>query len=169
MNTRPLSVLLIEDDPNDARLLQEILVAARYAPISLTHAEQLAAGLDRLGVKRFDLILLDLALPDSTGLETFLRVRDRVPDLPVIVFVESDDALGVAAVQAGAQDYLVKGQVTGGLLIRAIRYAVERSRMQATLRSQSWTDDLTGLYNRREFFQLGQRVKMMLDIVEQMA
>lgn len=132
MNERtqpPLSVLLIEDNPGDARLIREMLANVPAARLRLQHADRLAAGLERL--EEADVVLLDLSLPDSHGLETFQRLRDAAPGLPVVVLTGLDDeTLAVRAVQEGAQDYLPKGQVDGQLLVRSMRYAIERKRAE---------------------------------------
>jgi signal transduction histidine kinase len=128
----PLHVLLIEDNPGDARLVQVLLSEAPNAAIHLEHADRLAAGLDRLATISPDAVLLDLSLPDSQGLDTFARVQAAAPELPVIVLSGlADEQTAVRAVAAGAQDYLVKGQVDGATLVRALRYAIERRRITA--------------------------------------
>jgi PAS domain S-box-containing protein len=124
-----LNVLLVEDNPGDARLIREMLNDVPAARLRLHHADRLAAGLERLdGV---DVVLLDLSLPDSQGLETFRRLRDRAPEMPIVVLTGlADETLAVRAVQEGAQDYLPKGQVDGQLLVRSMRYAIERQRAE---------------------------------------
>ena len=98
-------------------------------PFELVQVELLSAGIERCAEGRFDVILLDLALPDSQGLETFFTMHAHAGDVPIVVLSGYDDeATAVKAVQAGRQDYLVKGQVDDNLLVRSIRYAIERSR-----------------------------------------
>ena len=124
------NVLLIEDNPDDAFLIEEML-AKGNGGFELTHADRLSTGIERLAADTFYAILLDLSLPDSRGFDTFARVHSQVPDIPIIVLSGLDDeALAVKAVSEGAQDYLVKGQVDGKLLVRAVRYAVERKRAE---------------------------------------
>lgn len=155
MNLTRLTVLIVEDDPDDVLLVRELLLYAQFDTFAVKVAERLDKALEELAARPFDLILLDLSLPDSQGLDTLARIRLQSPDTPIIVFTgHDDDLIGVQAVQSGAQDYLVKGQVTRRLLVRAIRYAIERNRMQLALREASWIDDLTGLYNRRGFMIL---------------
>jgi PAS domain S-box-containing protein len=126
----PVRVLLLEDNPGDARLIQELLRDAAGTEFDVECAGRLSAGLERLGVS-FDVILLDLALPDSRGLETFTAVHSCVPSLPIIVLTGlSDHSLAVSALRHGAQDYLVKGQADGELLARSIRYAIERKQAE---------------------------------------
>ncbi len=132
-----IKILLVEDNPGDARLLREMLAQAAPGQFQLTLVERLGAALQSLGQASFDLVLLDLSLPDSHGLETFLQVRDQESGLPIIVLSGLDDeALAVRAVREGAQDYLVKGQVDGDLLVRAMRYAIERGQTETFMRAQ---------------------------------
>ena len=158
MDAPHLRVLLVEDNPDDVDLLREMLVEAASAQLELVHVDRLADGLRQLEADRFDAILLDLSLPDSHGIRTFVRTHEDAPDVPCVVLSGSDDeALAVRAVQAGAQDYLVKGQANSNLLVRSIRYAVERHRMLEEIRSLTLVDELTGLYNRRGFSTLGEQ------------
>ena len=130
----PVSVLLIEDDPGDARLVRALL--ERSDGYRLEHAGRLAEGLARLAGGGVDLVLLDFSLPDGFGLDSFHALHTSHPDVPVIVLTGlDDDALALRAVAEGAQDYLVKREVDGRLLARAIRYAVERHRADAALRA----------------------------------
>jgi signal transduction histidine kinase len=133
----PVRVLLIEDNAGDARLIQEMLreAGSAHAPVELAHADRLAGGLEQLTKQVTDVVLLDLTLPDSQGFETFIRVHTRAPDVAIVVLSGLDDeALAVRAVQDGAQDYLVKGQVDGGTILRSMRYAIERQRVEAVRR-----------------------------------
>lgn len=126
---RHLKVLLLEDNPGDVRLIREMLAEAGDIAFSLDSADSLSAALGQLAQGPVDLILLDLSLPDSQGLDTFMRAHSQVSDVPIVVLSGSDDAaLAMKAVQAGAQDYLVKGQVDSRLLVRSIQYAIERER-----------------------------------------
>lgn len=128
-----LSVLLVEDNPDDADLLQRSLREAR-ANISIEWVETLASGLALCGSQRFDLVLLDLSLPDSHGLPSVERALKQVPQLPIVVLTGLDDEdLGAAAVHAGAQDFLIKGRLDGRSLARSMAYAVERHRLVADL------------------------------------
>ena len=162
MGVRPIKVLLIEDHPGDARLLRETLAEANDAAFGLEFVDRLSIGLRRLSEGGIDLALLDLGLPDSQGLDTLDRVQTEVPDVPIIVLTGTqDEGLGMKAVQIGAQDYLVKGEVDARLLVRSMRYAIERHRLLAELQRMSFVDDLTGLRNRRGFFALAeQQVKL---------
>jgi PAS domain S-box-containing protein len=133
-----LKVLLVEDNPGDSRLIQEFLQEVARSPIQLTVVEHLAEALRSLALARVDVILLDLTLPDSQGLATCERIHQTAPSIPIIVLTGlNDETVAVRAVQCGAQDYLVKGQVTGDLLIRAIRYAIERQKSEQKIREQA--------------------------------
>ncbi len=152
-----LNILLIEDNPGDARLIREMLSEVKTTTVNLEYAETLQAGLERLGEGGIDVVLLDLSLPDSEGFETFLKVQEETQELPIIVLTGLDDeTLAVKAVQKGAQDYLVKGKIEGSLLVRAARYAIERQRMMDVMRTLSLVDELTDLYNRRGFLTIAE-------------
>jgi glutamate dehydrogenase (NAD(P)+) len=125
-----VSVLLIEDNPVHVRLVQGLLSEARSPSFKLTTAENLNAGLKRLDQGNIDLVLLDLTLPETQDLETFIRVRARVPRVPIVILTGLDDIrLAAKAVEAGAEDYLVKTQLNRSLLIRSLRQAVERTKV----------------------------------------
>ncbi|MFA5119150.1 MAG: GGDEF domain-containing response regulator [Candidatus Omnitrophota bacterium] len=158
MDTKLIKILLVEDNPGDARLLKEYLSLAVSVRFEISYAGKISEALQKNGEAHFDVILLDLMLPDSRGLETFHKMKAASGGVPVVVMSGvSDEATAMQAVQEGAQDYLVKGQVEGNLLVRALRYAIERNRMQAALRGESLVDDLSGLYNRRGFMSLAQQ------------
>jgi CheY-like chemotaxis protein len=127
MNAAPIKVLLIDDDPIQVQAIQNLLAAAGSQRFELDGAESLSAGLRRLATGGIDVVLLDLGLPDSSGVETFARLHQSLPDLPVVAFTaQEDEELGLELVQAGAQDYLIKGKVSSLLLCRTLRYAIER-------------------------------------------
>ncbi len=137
MNAQPIKVLLIEDNPGDAELVQEYLADGGAASFVLECAGRLSAGLDCLDRGGIDVLLLDLSLPDSQGLETLDRVIAHAPTVPVLILTGlEEDALGLEAIRRGAQDYLVKGQITGSLIARTIRYGIERSRVREQLQQQ---------------------------------
>lgn len=130
---REVAILLVEDNPVDAALVRGVL---QKGPLhcELTHADSGQTALDRLRGAAFDLMLVDLQLPDLSGIETVSRFRGQAPDIPLVVLTGNDDEeLGVQAVQMGAQDYLIKGQIDGSNLIRCIRYALERQRFNQQL------------------------------------
>ncbi|MBD2385534.1 hybrid sensor histidine kinase/response regulator [Cylindrospermum sp. FACHB-282] len=130
-----IKVLLVEDNPGDVFLLQEFLKDVTRVVVELTPVERLSEALIYLGKKSFDVILLDLSLPDSQGWETYVSTHRHAKITPIIVLTGIDDeTLAIRAMQEGAQDYLVKGQVTGDLLVRSMRYAIERQRVEEALR-----------------------------------
>ncbi len=129
-----VEVLVLEDNPGDARLLHAELSAEVLVDLHLTVAPRLKDGLHLLSSREFDAVLLDLNLPDSHGMETFERLRAAVPELPLIVYTGSHDKnIELRALRGGAQDYLVKGPGNGPLLARAVHFAVERRRARAEL------------------------------------
>jgi len=141
MNSKPntlnkkLRILLIEDDPGDAHLIRKMLIGSKRACFELEHFDRLSTGLEHLAQMEIDLILLDLNLPDSQGLDTFVKAHAKAQVIPVIVLTGlEDENLAIKSISKGAQDYLVKGQTDSGLLIRAIHYAVERHRLRLKLK-----------------------------------
>src|SRR5436190_9612146 len=158
MEEKPVNVLVVEDSPTDALLLREALTDERGTQFRTAHAEPFADALRQIQEQRFDLILLDLGLPDSQGLETFARMHDHAPTIPLIVLTAlDDDTLAVQAVKEGAQDFLTKGRVDRYWLVRNIRHALERHQMYLEVHALSLTDGLTGLYNRRGFVTLAEQ------------
>jgi diguanylate cyclase (GGDEF)-like protein len=154
-----VSVLLVEDNAADARMVEVTLTESARVHFRIERADRLTSALGRIAKDTFDLILLDLSLPDAWGLDTFVRVQDASPHTPIIVLTGLDDeTLGIMAVQQGAQEYLVKGQASGPLLVRSVRYALQRHRLQEDLRGLALTDDLTGLFNRRGFTLLARQL-----------
>ena len=130
-----LKLLIVEDNPGDVFLIEELLDSGDGLGFDLVNADSLAAGIRCLRNSDIDVLLLDLRLPDSQHLETLARARAVAPDVPIIVLTgERDDQLPLAAVREGAQDYLVKGTFDGELLTRTIRYAMERMRNSKALR-----------------------------------
>jgi PAS domain S-box-containing protein len=130
----PIRVLLIEDNPDDFRLIQKMFKESR-ANVELKWVKQLSTGLANLKEEIFDGLLVDLGLPDSQGIDTFKKIHDQAPQIPIVVITGlADDGLALKAVREGAQDYLVKGQIDSNLLIRAIRHAIDRKRTEAALR-----------------------------------
>jgi diguanylate cyclase (GGDEF)-like protein len=142
-------VLLIEDNPGDARLIREMLAEEPDSPFQIHCAERLAQGLEILSGGEAALVLLDLSLPDSFGLDTFAKVYAHSPAVPIIVLTGNDDqTVALSAVKGGAQDYLVKGRLDRELLLRSMQYSIERKRYQVQLEHQANYDALTGLPNR---------------------
>ena len=130
------TVLLIEDNPTDVILLQEALAENPLTGFHLTTVDRLSLGRQWLEEHPCDVVLLDLGLPDSQGLDTVTRLAQQIPTVPIIVLSgQADEDLAIEAVQAGAQDYLVKGRTDSALLGRAIRYAIERQKAQIALQN----------------------------------
>jgi two-component system, cell cycle sensor histidine kinase and response regulator CckA len=135
MSEGNVSVLLVEDSASDASLLVETLRETAGDLFQVTVLERLDEALRRLKANSFDVLLLDLSLPDSAGVETFRAARAGAPHVPIILLTGVDDeAVGVEAMRQGIQDYLVKGRADGRQIARAIRYAIERKRNEEALR-----------------------------------
>jgi PAS domain S-box-containing protein len=130
-----IRILLVEDNPGDARLV-EILLSEVAAPrFGITHVERLDEAIEQLGEAEFDVVLLDLSLPDSGGLETVSRTREAAPRTPLVVLSGQDDEeTALRALKGGAEDYLVKGRGSGDTIARVIRYSIERKNAQEALR-----------------------------------
>jgi sigma-B regulation protein RsbU (phosphoserine phosphatase) len=129
-----IKILLVEDNPYDAELLREMLLGVPSVQFEWVHVPLLGEALKRLREEKFDAILLDLSLPDSQGQETLAKAYAQAHDIPIVVLTgHSDENLAIRTVHQGAQDYLVKGQVDGPTLIRAVRYAIERHRLLTEL------------------------------------
>jgi signal transduction histidine kinase len=134
MSNKAVKVLLIEDNPGDARLIQEMLTESGQTRCRLDCVERLSTGLERLVSGGIDLVLLDLGLPDSQGLDTLSKVHAQTPEVPTVVLTGLDDeALALQAVRQRAQDYLVKGDFDSKVLWRVMRYAVERQTLTMEL------------------------------------
>ena len=135
VTTPPIRVLLVEDNPGDARLILDMLRDVQADAFELERVDRLEPALERLSRAAVDVVLLDLGLPDSDGIATFHRAHDGAEGQPIIVISGLDDeTLALEAVRSGAQDYLVKGRIEGHLLARVIRYAIERQRTEVQLR-----------------------------------
>lgn len=134
INSTAIHILLVEDNPDDAALIRRTFLRAGRDLWKLAQVERLDEAIaickeyrTQVG-QNFDAILLDLRLPDSTGLATVVQFRQAVPDIPVVVVTEIDDEnLALAAIRAGAQDYLSKEDITIQQLLRSVRFAIERS------------------------------------------
>jgi diguanylate cyclase (GGDEF)-like protein len=141
--------LLIEDNPGDARLIKELLAEEPAAPFRVLCVDRLQRGLEVLSTEQIGVLLLDLSLPDSHGLETFAKAYAHAAKVPIIVLTGDDNhALALLAVKAGAQDFLFKGKIDRELLVRSMQYSIERKRYQEALEHQANYDVLTGLPNR---------------------
>ncbi|MDR3578535.1 MAG: EAL domain-containing protein [Oryzomonas sp.] len=144
-----IRVLLVEDNPADIRRLREYFSKVADVLFLIHDAVSIESAIQLVTDKFFDVILLDLTLPDSFGIETLRRMHNHAPDIPIIVLTGiADDTMALAAMRHGAQDYLIKGQLDINLLSRAIRYTIERKRAEAEIKKLAYYDALTGLPNR---------------------
>lgn len=149
MQPDDVKVLLVEDNPGDARLVQIMLEEVGSPRFDIMVAEDLRGALTHIDFGTFDVILADLSLPDSSGLETVERLRDRVFDTALVVLSGQDDGdLALQALEVGAEDYLVKGRGDGDVISRSIRYSIQRKRAEQQLDYMKNYDNLTGLANR---------------------
>lgn len=129
-----LNVLVLEDDVDDAKLVRTALVSLGTPTMVVEQVGRLSEARARLAEGHYDVVLADLSLPDGSGLDVLHALRGAAPGTPVVVLTDgADDAIGVAAVREGAQDRLVKGDTSGSLLAKTLRYAVERHRMRCEL------------------------------------
>jgi len=129
-----VEILLFEDNPNDVNLIEDMLEEFSDFHYELKNVETLNEGLSLLKERPFDVILTDLCLPDSDGIDTFLDIHARNSRIPIIIFTASnDEKIGIDAVKKSAQDYLIKGQVNGRLLKRSIQYSIERKKVEEVL------------------------------------
>jgi two-component system cell cycle response regulator len=162
MDLQPIAALLITADSPASRLLSASLapsVPSRLPAFTLTPVGLSDEALVRLSEQRVDVVLLDLTGPLDTAMDLLVRTRVEVPEIPVVVLVEpghKGESNGVAAVEAGACDSVVKEELSSALLARVLHYAIERYRLHATLDQLSLTDPLTGLYNARGFRTLAE-------------
>lgn len=134
MNNKALNILLIEDNPGDARLIREMLEEIKVFQFSLAHAGTFSEGCEKLGRDTFDVILLDIGLPDSNGFEAISGIKKLSPNTTVVMLTGLDDEeTALSTLQMGAQDYLVKGRLDSSLLVRSLRYAIERKQAEVML------------------------------------
>lgn len=145
------NVLLVEDNPGDAFLIQQQFKTAKTYEYHLTHVEYLAKAIASLAQGSYDVILLDLSLPDSRGFETLKTIKEHSLEIPIVILSGiNDEELAIQAVRQGAQDYLVKGQVQGEILVQALRYAIERKHIEEQLKTK--TAQLEALNQELEAF-----------------
>ncbi|MCI0519274.1 MAG: diguanylate cyclase [Chloroflexi bacterium] len=155
MTDDTVKILLVEDNDDYAWMLRLVFQELNSGRFEISRFDHLGPALFELGRGKFDVILLDLTLPDSSGFETFIQTYNAAPETPIVVMTADDNKeLALRAVREGAQDFLVKGDMDINQLVRAIEYAVERHRVLSGLRRMSLLDDLTGLLNRRGFITL---------------
>lgn len=138
MDIKALKILLIEDNLADADWIGEILSKYSWQKSNLRHVKRVKEAVDTLCEDNFDAILLDLSLPDSQGIESLDIVKQKAPQLPIVVLNTVDDQnIAVRSLRQGAQDYLIKGQFEGETLTRSICYAIERQRTEFNTRQQA--------------------------------
>jgi len=135
MNDEKINILIIDDNKGDVRLIEEKIRDLRNNSFNIIHAVTLSEGIDLYGKMKFDIILLDLSLPNSIGQKTISKMLKEVSNVPVIILTGTDDELlAIEAVRSGAQDYLVKGKINSIILERSIQYAIERHRNNTRLK-----------------------------------
>ena len=167
--TSTLKILLIEDNLAEARLLQEFIKLTKSQNFGLVHVQRLQDGINQLNSQKYDVILLDLTLPDSQGLSSIPQLLQQNPSNPIIVLTNTnDEELGIEAVRQGAQDYLVKRHVNPDTLVRSVRYAVERKQFLEELNQINQTletqveEKTTELLKSQEINQLKSEFMAML-------
>ena len=149
---RIIDVLLIEDNPGDIRLIQEIIKEIRNGKFNLLYHDTLTKGMQILNQRKFNVILLDLSLPDSEGLHTLEEILKNAKDIPIIILTGTDDQkIAIDAVKSGAQDYLIKGSVNGILLERSIFYSIERQNITKQLKHSE--NEFRSAFNRASFYK----------------
>ncbi|NEO99457.1 MAG: response regulator [Symploca sp. SIO2E9] len=138
MSSQTTNILLIEANKHSVFLLKTLLTQAHQFPMSIEHVERASEGMALLARGGIDIVLFDLSLPDSEGLDTFKQIYAHFPEVPIMILSEiADEEIAAVAVHSGAQDYLVKGQFDNDLLLRAIRYSIERHSLQLSLKQQT--------------------------------
>jgi len=159
-----IKVLLVEDNEGDARLVKELLSHDCPGKFVIETVNRLQEAIEIIKQEKFDVVLTDLSLPDSDGMETISRIQESNSNLPIIVLSgQESESLAMKIVQSGAQDYLVKGQGDGYLISKALRYAIERKRIQEGLSYLAQYDSLTGLANRNLFRERLSRALIRVD------
>ena len=158
MDDKIIKILYVEDDMDHAVLIRELLEEIKNVHYKLTHVQRIDEALLEIDNEDYDIVLLDLSLPDEQGVNTVARVCEQAPDIPVVVISGTDDeTMAIKALQKGADEYLVKGKVKNHSLSRILRYAIMRHKGRVELQSLSLVDDLTGLYNRKGFMLFAQQ------------
>ncbi len=158
MDDKTIKILYVEDDMDHAVLIRELLEKIKNVHYKLTHVQRFDEALLEIDNEDYDIVLLDLSLPDEQGVNTVARVCEQAPDIPVVVISGTDDeTMAIKALQKGADEYLVKGKVKSHSLSRILRYAIMRHKGRVELQSLSLVDDLTGLYNRKGFMLFAQQ------------
>lgn len=160
MNGQRLKVLMLEQNPSFVRLMHRALKQVYVGEVSVNHVSSMEDAEEALDTKIYDTLVLDLASLSQQGdpLDAFDYFHDKYPSIPIVVLAHDDDYdLSLQVMRRGAQDYLIKDKVTGQLLVRSLRYAIERQHMMDTMRRLSMLDELTRLYNASGFDTLVQQ------------
>ena len=154
MNNQNVNVLIVEDNPDDVVLLREGLAEEKEATFNITEVDRTSKAIQCLQETIVDVVLLDLSLPDSSGLDTLKQVHAHYPEIPIVVSTGlRNKATAMQAVREGAQDYLVKGEFQGRELTHTLWYAIERKRLENQLYHDAYYDALTALPNRACFMK----------------
>ena len=152
MTDKAVKIMLLEDDPIVCRAIEGMLSEDTGTHFDLLCADRLSKAIEYIGQLKFHIILMDLGLPDSQGFNTFQKIISQPIDIPIITLITSDEEeLAISTVQAGSQDYIIKGEMKRSLLIHSIQHCIKRHRIFKDLQEKSVTDELTGLNNRRGF------------------
>lgn len=155
---KTIKILYVEENIEDVLLIREFIKETKNVNYELTHVQHLDDALLELVNNNYDIIMLDLSLPDRQGVEIITKVRERASHIPVVVMTGIDDeTMAIKALQQGAEEYLVKGKVKSHALSRILRYAIMRHKGRTELQSLSLIDNLTGLYNKRGFMLFAQQ------------
>ncbi|MGB3480137.1 MAG: diguanylate cyclase [bacterium] len=161
------NVLVIEDNFDEFNIMQEMLTEAIESSFELIHVDRLESALEKLLAGSIDIILLDLSLPDCQMQNTFSKLYEQTPDVPIIVMASpEEESLAVKAAQLGAEDYIIKGKTDSLQLRHLIKYAVEQHEIQHELSNLTLVDKLTGLYTRQSLFILSQHYLKLANRVE---
>jgi two-component system cell cycle response regulator len=162
MKAEKINILIIDENIVDVELIKSMLAFKQNLNFDLMHAVSPDKSFAVLARENIDVVILDLSSSAENGLENLTKFRDKVPDIPVIVLTSNtSDDLALEALKLGAQDYLVKGMFNFDLLVRSLRYSIERNKLRLTLISLAIVDELTSLYNRRGFLTLADNHKKL--------
>lgn len=146
----PIRLLLVEDNEQDAEFIAMMLQRSRELSVSVDQANSLGQAIEHLEQNTYDIVLLDLGLPDSFGTDSVVRIRESAPHVPVVVLTGDDrGGTAIAAIDSGAQDYLSKHHLVGQLLSRVVQHSIARNSRLMRAQSEALVDSLTGLANRR--------------------